>query len=434
VMRGDIDEARERAITIAELESDGDDNFARAAHALLVTACAWEDGNAQELADAISTMVEILAVPPARSALNAFADIARGDVERARKAFEEVAAGGFRSVPPGSAQLPILALLAEVCVRLGDAQRAERLYRRMSGGPPVVVIVPPASALLTTAHWLGVLAATAGRLDDAERHFAVAAEMHERLDAPAWTARTEMEHGRLLLGSPDGRERGRALLASAQRRASSLGLRSLSRGIARALENESDPAEERNAFVCEGDVWRVTYAGRTVRIADLRGMHYLRVLLSRPSQEVHVLALSGLVEAPGSGTVDVRDAIESGLHGGSSSPETIDATAVRSYRARLEELADDIDGAEAVGDAGRASRARDEADRIREMLAGSLGLGGRYRRPGTPTERTRVNVQRTVRKALDRIAAVHPELARHLTDTVRTGTSCIYLGGSGWLV
>jgi hypothetical protein len=45
---------------------------------------------------------------------------------------------------------------------------------------------------------------------------------------------------------------------------------------------------------------------------------------------------------------------------------------------------------------------------------------------GSAAERTRSAVSWRIRAALRSIAEVHPELARHLQNSVRTGTWCCY--------
>jgi hypothetical protein len=59
-------------------------------------------------------------------------------------------------------------------------------------------------------------------------------------------------------------------------------------------------------------------------------------------------------------------------------------------------------------------------------LARGVGLGGRDRRAGGAAERARVNVQRRLKDALDRISAADAELGRHVSRSVRTGTFCCY--------
>jgi hypothetical protein len=55
-----------------------------------------------------------------------------------------------------------------------------------------------------------------------------------------------------------------------------------------------------------------------------------------------------------------------------------------------------------------------------------VGLGGRARRLGDPAERARKTVSWRLRSILDRIDQAHPDLGRHLRQSVRMGTWCSY--------
>jgi hypothetical protein len=89
-------------------------------------------------------------------------------------------------------------------------------------------------------------------------------------------------------------------------------------------------------------------------------------------------------------------------------------------------LQEEIDDAEAANDSMRAEGARAERERIVEMLASALGLGGRSRRLGDESEKARTSVTWRIRHALRRIQAAHPTLGRHLSNSLRTGTFCRY--------
>lgn len=79
-------------------------------------------------------------------------------------------------------------------------------------------------------HYLGLLATTIGRFDDAEARFAAAAT-HERIQAPTWLARTRLEWARMLLvrRQPGDVERARELLGQALATARELGLGNIER-------------------------------------------------------------------------------------------------------------------------------------------------------------------------------------------------------------
>jgi hypothetical protein len=161
-------------------------------------------------------------------------------------------------------------------------------------------------------------------------------------------------------------------------------------------------------FARVGDLWEVTFDGLTVHLAGTRGMEDLAVLLARPGREVHCLELAR------AGVV-ARDA-----------GEVIDARARREYEARIRELQEDLDEADADHDVGRAERARAELDALVDHLTSAIGLAGRSRREGGTTERARSAVTHRIRSAIRRIATAHPPLGRHLTAAIVTGTYCCY--------
>ena len=73
----------------------------------------------------------------------------------------------------------------------------------------------------------------------------------------------------------------------------------------------------------------------------------------------------------------------------------------------------------------RATRST-ERDALLKELARATGLGGKPRRAGSPTEKARLNVTRTIRHAITYLATALPELAAHLDESLVTGVSCSY--------
>jgi hypothetical protein len=104
----------------------------------------------------------------------------------------------------------------------------------------------------------------------------------------------------------------------------------------------------------------------------------------------------------------------------------LDGQAKAAYKARLDDLAVQIDDADAAGRAETAEKLRSERDALIRELAAAAGLGGRDRRLGDETERARKTVSARVRDALTKIDRVHPQLAAHLRSALRMGTVCSY--------
>ena len=104
----------------------------------------------------------------------------------------------------------------------------------------------------------------------------------------------------------------------------------------------------------------------------------------------------------------------------------LDKQAKTAFRARLDDLAREIDAAADAGRPGRAEVLRSERDALIRELASAAGLGGRDRRLGDETERARKTVSARVRDALSKIERAHPEMAVHLRSALRMGTVCSY--------
>jgi len=163
----------------------------------------------------------------------------------------------------------------------------------------------------------------------------------------------------------------------------------------------------------DGEVWLCECESQTFRLRDSRGMQMLARLVAAPGKEIHVLDLMGasLGEEPPDG---------------GDSGEMLDEQARRQYRLRLESLRAELEEAEGINDLAGAEAAREEIEQLTSELSRAFGLGGRARRSGSSVERARVNVQRRLKHALERISRECPSAGRHLDWAVRTGSFCSY--------
>jgi hypothetical protein len=173
--------------------------------------------------------------------------------------------------------------------------------------------------------------------------------------------------------------------------------------VTRRAQRDAAPNEFRDV----DGTWRLTYQEVVAHLPDAKGLHDLAVLLAAPGKEVHVLALLG-VQDPG------------------GADELLDEGARRAYAARIVELDENIEKADAVGDASASDAAFRERDALLRELRASRGLGGRRRRLGDASERGRKTVRARVSDVLGRIERVHPALGAHLRASVSTGTVCVY--------
>jgi TolB-like protein/tetratricopeptide (TPR) repeat protein len=179
-------------------------------------------------------------------------------------------------------------------------------------------------------------------------------------------------------------------------------------GRAEAVARPVRPEVAAATFRRNGPLWTMAFAGLSVQLTHQKGFLDLAQLLTRPGAELHCLELADRpAETAGDAPV-------------------LDERARRELRARVRELQQEIDEADSVHDAARAERAREELDQIVEHLSGALGIGGRARPLGSAAERARSAVTWRIRNAIRKIASAHSRLGRHLENSVRTGTFCVY--------
>ena len=162
----------------------------------------------------------------------------------------------------------------------------------------------------------------------------------------------------------------------------------------------------------EAGVWHVAFNGTSVHVPDMKGLWHIRELVARPRSPL--LALS-FIAAPTEEPLPIGDA-----------GPMLDREALRQYRKRLADLDQQLDEAEAKHDVAGHAKRSDERDALLKELARATGLGGKPRRTGSPTERARLNVTRTIRHAITYLSTALPELAAHLDESVATGASCCY--------
>jgi len=150
-------------------------------------------------------------------------------------AYERVAADDFGGLPGSLFRLTGLVCLAEVCAALDDAEGAEALLARLEPHADRLVQTAFCGCWGSVRRFIGLLAATTGRREEARAHLEAALRRHAELGAPALVARTRCDLGELLLGLGE-RERGLELLAAGGAAAAELGMAGL---VARADVSEA---------------------------------------------------------------------------------------------------------------------------------------------------------------------------------------------------
>jgi len=290
-----------------------------------------------------------------------------------------VAAGAYRLLLP-YAHLPVMASIAVACFG-------------------------------STQHPLGVACLVTGDLDRAVEHFEAAVAHNSALGH--WPAATLSRH-RLAEAlsrrgaAGDAQEAGRLYSGSAAE-AAELGMRlpevTSRRG---GMRRPAGPVCTRS-----GRRWRIELQGRSAVVDDMVGIRHLATLVANPGVEIPALDLAE------------PDRAEPAHHE-SAPQQVLDDVALRQYRARLRELAEEVAEAKALGDDDRVAALRAEADWLLHEVEANTGLGGRPRHFADNSERARIAVGKAIRRALERISAADAVIGVELRARVETGMRCCY--------
>jgi tetratricopeptide (TPR) repeat protein len=381
--------------------------------------------------------------------------------------FNRLATNGFADIPRDVFWLSSVVIAAEVCAYLDDSRCAAQLYELLEPHAGRNAAASFGSVCFgSAARSLGMMAATMHRFDEAEVHFAVAALHNARMGARPWVAYTKYGHARMLIArsGPGDRERALELLESALTSARELGMATLARrlqelheglrpadavasGAQRGLaSNDASQAATSSArveaidtdasFRREGDYWTISFRGEVCRLKNAKGLHYLAQLLRHPGRDFHAIELvaegpdGDRPAAPGAAPQEMtQPQLErQGMHSGGlgDAGEFLDPQAKAEYKRRLRDLDQELEEARTSGNGDLASRIEEEIEFLARELAGAVGLSGRDRRAGSPSERARLNVTRAVKVVLQKLDESSPSLSKHLAHAVKTGTFCSY--------
>lgn len=309
----------------------------------------------------------------------------------------------------------VTALAADMWLAVDEPERAARLVHQLIAGG-LAAIKRDVDFLLTVSFVVRVAAASG--MTDVAREGAAALEPYAGrgvINSGAVTFHGVVDEylfrAGVALGDADA-DRWRHAAQSAYRR---IGAGWWERGLGAAQPRRAAAASSAELRRADTGRWSVGFDGAAFELADLKGLHYLRVLVERPGVDIEAIALSDVV----AGHPDVRlDEADTG--------EMLDSTAIAAYRKRLAALDAALDDADVRGDQRAAEQAAAERDALLGQLRGATGLGGRTRRGGATAERARIAVRKAIAAALTQIERHDASLARYLRDAVRTGASCRY--------
>lgn len=214
LFRGEFAEAERLADEALELGRRAQGWDAEFSYRILLFSVRREQGRLREVEDLVRASLEEYAGYRSLRCLVALIDCELGRDDQARMQLDELAADDFGMLPRDGEWLFNLSVLAEVAAHLGDRPRAERLYELLAPYAHMNAQLTAEIATGSIARYLGMLAASLGRVEDAARHYEAALAANERAGARPWVAHTQEDYARLLLSRGDGgdQQHARALL------------------------------------------------------------------------------------------------------------------------------------------------------------------------------------------------------------------------------
>ena len=212
---GQLDEAEQLALKALELGQRSGQPDALPVFGAQLANLRFDQGRLGELVPLIDEILRGHAGITGFRALLALAQWEQLQPGQARSAVAYDAESGFAQLSYDVTWLSVVCIYAHVCTRLGEADAARSLYAMLEPWQQQVAVSVVAWGCV--AHYLGMLATTIGDFATASSHLEHAAHVHEQMEAPVWSAQTQLETGRMLAarGRPGDAKRSRSLVERA---------------------------------------------------------------------------------------------------------------------------------------------------------------------------------------------------------------------------
>ncbi|MEK6285150.1 MAG: protein kinase [Acidobacteriota bacterium] len=196
----------------------------------LINVLRMVQGQVEDREEAIKRYIENFPEIPSMRATLANLYFRLGRREDAQREFDQVAAHDFATLPRDASWVVTMANLAYICSYLNDVRRAAILYDLLLPyAPRQLVIGGSAIGTGSILRFLGILATTLSRWEEAVTHFEGALLMNTRIGAIPFLALTQQEYGSMLMkrGDPGDREKAHQILDQALATANEIGMHGL---------------------------------------------------------------------------------------------------------------------------------------------------------------------------------------------------------------
>ncbi len=199
LLRGEYAEAENLANKFLEIGNRVDDKNAAHSYTVCMFLIRWREARLESV------------LPFAQQAANLFTNFTVGkaclawlyamleEKEQARGLFNEIVCDGVATIEPRVEYKLTIGMLSEVCVLLGDRERAKEFYEAMLPYAQEHITAGIVGYWGTTARFLGILASLLGDVDLAIEHLGYAVSESKRIGARPWAVQAQCDYARTLL-------------------------------------------------------------------------------------------------------------------------------------------------------------------------------------------------------------------------------------------
>ena len=182
LLDGKVDEAERLAEQARRAGDRAEQPLARQYYGIQMTQIRSMQGRAAELLPSARELAEQFpGIPAWRTAVITLA-ARSGDTELASRELERFAGDDFGALPADANWFTAMSLMGEAIALIGDEKRAAQAYEALLPYEGLVIVVARAAGCNGPVdRVLGLLAATLGRMDDAERHLGNGVEIATRM-------------------------------------------------------------------------------------------------------------------------------------------------------------------------------------------------------------------------------------------------------------
>jgi DNA-binding SARP family transcriptional activator len=192
---GSYDEVEETLAQVASFGVEAQPEMAIPIHRMQMYLLRDQRTTFDSVDDDIADLTDLADLYPSRAVFRCVVAYLHAQTDGAAAAgeLERLARDRFAAVPFDSEWLYALSHLAETAVLLGDRDAAAILYDLLLPWQHLNAVDPPEGGRGAVARYLGLLAESLGRPEEAERLLRAAAEMNAAMNAHPWLARTQLD-------------------------------------------------------------------------------------------------------------------------------------------------------------------------------------------------------------------------------------------------